>query len=177
MITEHLRDAQFTAAWFGLMTMVWFGWAQEAPPKSARVWLGLGSVLGVALAATFAVIVAFNWGSPSALEGRYAWFGVLTGIELLAAGGGCLVLARRGRHRWMAWWVGLVVALHFVPLGILLGDWSVSVLGGLMVGALVALLPRLRRGTATTSSTVGPVMGSSLLVYGLATAAVIGFSA
>lgn len=77
----------------------------------------------------------------------------------------------------MAWWVGLVVAAHFVPLGLLLSDWTVSVLGGLMVGVLVALLPRLRQGTATTSSTVGPVMGSSLLLYGLATAAVIGFTA
>lgn len=43
MPTDHLRDGLFELGWFGLMTFVWLGWAQEAPRRRARVWLGVGS--------------------------------------------------------------------------------------------------------------------------------------
>jgi len=172
MATDFLRDALFTAAWFGLMTGVWLGWAQESPPRRMRPWLVVGSVVGLVLAVGFGVAVGLNWSSPSALDGKYQWFGVLVGAEGLAAGLGCGLLAHRGQDRWMAWWVGLVVAVHFVPLAFLLSDPSIAVIGVLQVVALVALLPRLRRADNPTSATVGPVMGYSLLAYGLVTAAV-----
>jgi hypothetical protein len=175
MVTDFLRDALFTTAWFGLMTGVWLGWAQETPPRRLRPWLVAGSVVGLALAVGFAVAVALNWSSPSALEGRYQWFGVLVGTEGLAAGLGCGLLARRGRTRWMAWWVAIVVAVHFVPLAFLLSDPSIAVVGVLRAVVLFALLPHLRRTNSTTSATVGPVMGYSLLAYGLLTAAVVAF--
>lgn len=31
-----VRDSLYTIAWFGLMAMVWFGWAQEAPLARLR---------------------------------------------------------------------------------------------------------------------------------------------
>lgn len=167
MLTEFLRDTLFTAAWFGLMTMVWLGWAQEDPPRSWRPWLGAGSVLGILLTGGTGYLVVRNWGEPSALEGSYAWFGVLTGVELLAAGIGAVVLARRGQGRWMAWWVGLVVALHFVPLGWLLGDWSVAALGVLLSAGVVALVPAIRRSARPSSALVGPLLGGVLLAFGL----------
>jgi uncharacterized membrane protein len=170
MITDFLRDALFTTAWSGLMTGVWLGWAQEAPPRRLRPWLIAGSVVGLVLAVGFGVAVGLNWSSPSALEGRYQWFGMLVGAEGLAAGLGCGLLAQRGRQRWMAWWVGLVVAAHFVPLAFLLSDLSIAVVGVLQVVALLALLPSLRKADNPTSATVGPVMGFSLLTYGLVTA-------
>lgn len=176
MWTDYLRDALFTTAWFGLMTGVWLGWAQEAPPRRSRPWLVVGSVVGLALAVGFGIAVAVNWAAPSALEGKYQWFGVLVGVEGLAAGVGCGLLARRGRDRWMAWWVGLVVAAHFVPLAFLLSDLSIGVVGLLQVVALLALLPRLRRAHTPTSSTVGPVMGYSLLGYAVVTAGMVVFS-
>ncbi len=173
MLTDYLRDALFTTAWFGLMTGVWLGWAQEAPPRRLRPWLVVGSVVGLALAVGFGIAVGLNWASPSALDGKYQWFGILVGAEGLAAGLGCGLLARRGGERWMAWWVALVVAAHFVPLAFLLADLSIAVVGALQVAALVALLPRLRRSDTPTSATVGPVMGYSLLAYAVATAVVV----
>ncbi len=164
MDAEATRDALFTAGWFGLMTMVWLGWAQEDPPKAWRVWLGVGSVAGTLLAIGFGVAVASRWDSPSALEGRYGWFGALVAVEVVAAGLGCLMLARRGQNRWMAWWVAVVVAAHFLPLGWLLRSGLVAAVGVVQVAALLLLVPRLRAGTRPTSATVGPVMGGALLL-------------
>lgn len=163
MLTDFTRDALFTTGWFGLMAVVWFGWAQEDPPARWRARLGAGSVLGLLLAAGATVLVVQRWAHPSALEGRYPWFGVLAGTEVLVAGTGCWVLARRGASRWMAWWVALVVALHFVPLAFLLADPTLAVVGGALAVVLALLLPRLRRRPGPTSSVVGAVMGGSLL--------------
>ncbi|ACQ81825.1 conserved hypothetical protein [Beutenbergia cavernae DSM 12333] len=172
MLTEFTRDALFTAGWFGLMAMVWFGWAQEAPPRSWRVWLGAGSVVGTLLAVGCGVAVPMNWDSPSALEGRYAWFGVLVAVDVLAAGVGCWVLARRGAARWMAWWVALVVAVHFLPLAWLLEDAGMALVGAGLTVALLVLRPRLRDRPGPTSAVVGVTMGATLLAAGLVAAAV-----
>ncbi|MEU4833899.1 hypothetical protein [Streptosporangium sp. NPDC023615] len=164
MLTEFLRDQCFTTAWFGLMAFVWFGWAQEDPPRRWRIWLGAGSVLGVGLAVAFGVLTAANWDQPSALEGKYAWFGVLVVAEVIAAGAGCLVLARRGAPRWMAWWVAVVVAVHFLPLAWLLNDIGVAVVGVVQLVVLGSVVPHLR-GTHTPSSrSAGPIMGVTLLL-------------
>ena len=165
MITDFVRDHAFTIAWLGLMAFVWFGWGQEDPPPTWRWRLGLGSGVGVVLAGVFGSSVAAHWSDGSVLEGRYHWFGLLVAIEVLAAGLGCLVLARRRATRWMAWWVAMVVALHFVPLAVLLDDWSLAVLGSIQVLFLAVLVPRLRRATGVTSRLVGPVMGGTLLAF------------
>ncbi|WP_152365154.1 hypothetical protein [Microlunatus speluncae] len=167
MITEFARDGLFTAAWFGLMTVVWLGWAQEDPPRRWRLPLGIGSVLGMILAIGFGVLTALNWSAPTALAGRYQWFGVLVGAEVIAAGLGCLLLARRSAGRWMAWWVALIVALHFVPLGLLLSDPSIAVFGLIQAALVIIVGARLRGATDPTSRLVGPVMGATLLGYGL----------
>ncbi|MBB4907794.1 hypothetical protein [Actinophytocola algeriensis] len=164
MLTDFLRDHYFTTAWFGLMAFVWFGWSQEDPPKRWRPWLGAGSVLGLGFAAGFGVLTATNWDQPTALDGRYGWFGVLVAAEVAAAGVGCLVLARRGASRWMAWWVAVVVAAHFLPLALLLSDLGIAVAGVVQLAALGAVVPRLRTADTTTSRLVGPVMGVVLLV-------------
>ncbi len=37
MLAEFPANQAFTVAWFGLMTLVWSGWAQEDPPTKARL--------------------------------------------------------------------------------------------------------------------------------------------
>jgi hypothetical protein len=171
MLTEFVRDQCFTAAWFGLMAFVWFGWAQEDPPRSWRVWLGAGSVLGIGFAVTFGVLTAVNWDRPTALEGDYAWFGALVAAEVIAAGTGCLVLARRGAPRWMAWWVAVVVAVHFLPLALLLNDLGVAVVGVVQLIALGVVVSRLRDTDGPSSRLAGPIMGASLLTSAMISAA------
>lgn len=92
MATEFLRDTLFDTAWFGLMSVVWFGWAQERPPRGWPARLGVGSVLSLLLTFGFGILVALNWEAASAMSGREAWFGVLVGAEVVLAGVACLVL-------------------------------------------------------------------------------------
>ncbi len=173
MFSDFLRDEYFTTAWFGLMAFVWFGWSQEDPPARWRLWLGLGSGVGIALAVTFGVLTATHWSSPSALEGSYQWFGVLVGAEVVLAGAGCLVLHRRGAGRWMAWWVAVVVAAHFLPLALLLSDPGVAVVGVVQLIALGALVPRLRGASFSSSRLAGPTMGVTLLLSAALSATLI----
>lgn len=173
MLSEFVRDQTFTVAWFGLMAFVWLGWAQEDPLPSWRKWLGLGSVLGIALALGFGVLTARHWSDGTALTDRYHWFGVLVAVEVAAAGAGCAVLARRNAERWTAWWVALVVALHFLPLSALLEDPSIAVFGLLQCAALALLARSLRRSDVTTSRHAGPLMGTSLLAYAALSAALV----
>lgn len=165
MLSDFLRDQAFTIAWFGLMTVVWLGWAQESPDRVKSWVLGVGSGVGILFAAGFGVIVALNWRTGSALEGRYPLFGVLVALEVIIAGLGCWFLSSRSRTRWMAFWVALVVAAHFIPLAFFLRDASIGVWGGLQLVLLLLLLPQLRRTGAPTSREVGPVMGFTLLTY------------
>lgn len=171
MLTEFARDHAFTIAWFGIMSFVWFGWGQEDPPRSRRGWLGAGSAVGLIVAGIFGFAVFTRWSDRSALDGQYVWFGVVVGVEVLLAAVGCFVLARRGQGRWMAWWVAVVVALHFLPLAVFLRDPSLAGLGVVQAIGLAVLVGRLRRTQAPTSWPVGPWMGVTLLVFaGISTA-------
>lgn len=172
MLTDALRDHSFTIAWFGLMTFVWLGWSQEDPKPWMRPVLGIGSALGLALSIGFGIVTQRNWAAATALEGRYHLLGILVLVEVVAALVGVLVLARRKQGRWMAWWVALVVAVHFIPLGLLLADGTVIVLGALQTIALLAVIPLLRRAEHRTSRVVGPLMGFSLLAYAVVSAIV-----
>ncbi|ANS79478.1 hypothetical protein SGUI_2082 [Serinicoccus hydrothermalis] len=166
MLSEF-RDVIFTTAWFGLMTMVWCGWAQESPARGWRVPLIVGSVAGVLLAAGFGVWTGLSWGMPTALEGRYATFGVVVAAEVLAAGVGALVLVRRGQSRWIAWWVAMVVAVHFLSLSGIFGGWVLTALAIVQVVGLAALVAPLRRTEAPTSRWVGPLMGVTIFAAAL----------
>lgn len=170
MLTEFVRDHAFTISWFGLMTFVWFGWSQEDPPPRWRWVFGVGSLLGAAIAGVFVPAVVSGWEGPSALDGHYVAFGVIVLLEVVVAGLGSLLLWRRGKARWTAWWIGLVVALHFLPLAVLLGDWSLLVLSAAQTLGLILLVPRLQVTDGATSRLAGPLMGCTLLLFaGLST--------
>lgn len=165
VLTDFARDHAFTITWFGLMAFVWFGWGQEDPPARWRGWLGAGSLLGLVFAGSFGVSVARLWKDGTALDGAYWSFGVVVLLEVLAAGVGCLLLWKRRQARWMAWWVALIVALHLIPLAFYFDDWAHAVLGVIQAAGLLLLVPRFRRNSKPTSRLVGPLMGTSFLVF------------
>ncbi|MBE1515174.1 hypothetical protein [Nesterenkonia halotolerans] len=171
MLTEFVRDHAFTIAWFGLMAVAWFGWSQEDAPSHWRWKLGAGSVAGLALAGVFGYAMVTRWGQSSALEGRYEWFGLLVLVEVVAATIGSLYLQRSEKGRWAAWWVAMVVAAHFIPLAFLVADGSLIVLGVLQAGALLLLARPLKGKQWSTSRIVGPMMGLSMLLFAVVSAA------
>ncbi|QHC68175.1 hypothetical protein Q0F99_06895 [Rathayibacter oskolensis] len=171
MTTEYLRDGLFVTAWFGLMTCVWLGWAQEAPPRRAPALLGIGSAIGIVAAVGGGLLVWRAWDTPSALDGRYAWFGVLVAAEVALAGAACAILAARGLKRWFAAGVGAVVAAHFVPLGVMLQDPGLAVFGIVQLALVAAAVVVARRRGSTPSFVVGATMGASLLLAAVVSAA------
>lgn len=168
MLTDFARDHAFTIAWFGLMIIVWCGWGQEDPPPGWRGWLGLSSVIGGVVAGAFGYGVFLRWAEDSALDGQYVWFGVLTGAQAVLAGAGALYLWRRRRPRWISWWVALIVAAHFIPLALLLSDWSLVALGSVKAVGLVVLGRAAQRGSRPLSRSVCPYMGGTLTLFALA---------
>lgn len=170
MLSEFLRDHAFSIAWMGLMAMVWCGWGLEDPLPGWRWKLGLGCALGPILTAVFIFTVVQHWESSSSLDGREGLFGLLVAVEIVLALLGVLVLIRARRGRWIAWWVAIVVAAHFVPMAFLLEDLAYAVLGVFQIIVLMLLIPRLRDSEATTSRLVGPVMGSSIIGFVLVSA-------
>lgn len=153
------------------MAVAWFGWSQEDPLPRWRWWLVIGSLAGLVFAGIFGFSVASRWTDASALEGRYEWFGVLVLVEVIAATTGSLYLQRRGRRRWAAWWVALVVAVHFIPLAFLVADMSLIILGVVQGGMLVALVKPMRESRWSTSRVVGPMMGFTMLLFALISSA------
>lgn len=151
MFTEFVRDQAFAIAWLALMAAGWFGWTQEDPKPKLRGLLGAGSVLGFLISIAFGILVWRNWSTPTALEGNYSVFGLIVLVEAVVIGIGCILLARRGQTRWYGWWIGLCVALHFIPLAWLFGDWSYLGLAGVQVAGLLLMVPTLRRGEYATS--------------------------
>ncbi len=169
----HARDSMFTTAWFGLMSLVWFGWAQEAPPERLRTPLISGSVLGLAVTIGFGVITALHWSEPTALEGRYTWFGIIVGAEFALAGAGAAALATTGHERWVAWWVALVVAVHLLTLAWIFHGPSLVVLGCVQVAALAIVAVLIRGGSDPSSRWVGPLMGGTFVLFALVNGALV----
>jgi hypothetical protein len=172
MITEFVRDQAFAIGWLAVMAAGWFGWAQEDPRPNLRGVWGAGSTAALLLAIGFGILVWRNWSTPTALDGRYWVFGVLVVAEVVVIGTGCLLLARRGRARWFGWWIGLGVALHFVPLAWVFGDWSYVALAAVQVVGLAVLLPHLRRADYPTSRWACPWIAATFLVFTVASAIV-----
>ena len=172
MLTEFVRDQAFAVAWLAVMAAGWFGWSQEDPKPRLRGWLGAGSVVGILLSIAFGIMVWRNWSTPTALEGRYWTFGLIVLAEAVLIGAGCIVLARRGQKRWYGWWIGLCVALHFLPLAWVFEDWSYLGLTVVQVIGLALMVPALQRGTYATSRWACSWIALTFLLFALASAIV-----
>lgn len=167
MLTDFVRDHALTIAWFGLMAFVWFGIAQEDPFRGTRWILAVASGVGLVIAGGFVPVVVRTWGQGGAMDetANVALFSVVFWLEVLVCAAGAIVLWRRGAPRWIAWWIALIVAVHFIPLAVSLNDPSLAALGLIQVVGLVLLLPRLRASEVPTSRRAAPLMGITLLAF------------
>src|SRR5699024_9810029 len=143
------------------------------PPKRLRPLLGAGSIVGLGIAVWFGIHTATRWGEPSALDTNLTAYIVLVAAEVILCVAGAIALVLKGKGRWIAWWIGLVVAIHFIPLGFVLGDWASGILGAGLTTALLLVRPRLVRTDVVTSAVVGPIMGFSLLAFSITSALVV----
>jgi hypothetical protein len=164
---EHVRDAAVMAAVFGTGGFAWLGWAQEAPPRSWRPWLGVASIASLLVGVAGALLAVRVWGPESALTepGARRRFGIVAGVELVlcAVGGGLLAL--RGKARWTASWICFVVGLHFLPLAVVLEDGALHVLGAVLIAVAALGIVVARRTALHPSAVTGLGAGIALLLF------------
>lgn len=168
-----VRDLAVTAVVFGVAAFVWFGWGQGGPPERWRVWLGVGSGLGLLVALAGGFLAWQNWGPESVFAdaGTRRAFGIVCGVEFGLAGVGAAVLGVRKRPQWIAPWIAFVVGAHFVPLAGIFRDPGLVVLAVLVCAAAVAAV--VLRGRLTPSAVTGVGAGTALLAFGLRAALLV----
>jgi hypothetical protein len=157
-----------TAVIFGFFGFVWFGWAQEDPPRRWRLPLGAGSVLSVLTAAAggFLAWRAWNDGTVFNAETSPA-FGVIVGIEFGVAALGSALLIWRKRADLVAPWIAFVVGVHFFPLAPLLRYPVLTVVAALVCLWALAAVPLARRAQLHPSAVTGAGTGTLLLLAAL----------
>ncbi|HEX6684227.1 MAG TPA: hypothetical protein VF062_15595 [Candidatus Limnocylindrales bacterium] len=166
-MAQFVREAAMTGVIFGFFGMTWFGWAQEAPPKRARLALAAGSVASIALAIFAGVLSWRHWNDGSAINAETGpRFGVVVAIEILAAGVGAVVLSARRRPDLTAPWVAFVVGVHFIPLAVLLEYPLLYVAAALVALGAVASVPIAAWRKLTVSYVTGAMTGTALLICG-----------
>lgn len=164
------RDLLFVGALFGLAAFVWAGWAHERPPKGAgpRVVLVAIQVVGLALLGSALPPLVRNWGSPSALvpgTPAFVWYVVVAWIEVVAIVVLSIRFVRAKRAELIAAAAMIVVGVHFLPLGFVLGQPILFVAAALLtaIGAVSVLPPRR---LAAPSFWCGALGGPVLLALG-----------
>ncbi len=165
--TGFPNDYAMATAIFGVFGFSWFGWAQESPPPSWRLALGLAAALCLSLAGVGGYLAFTNWGAASALTatGAYQTFGLVVGIEVAAALLGAGVLRYWHQQAFTAPWVAFVVGLHMLPLASVFQDRALYGLGFLLMAAAVAPLVLAHKLRLSASTMTGVGAASALLAY------------
>ncbi|MFE9918609.1 hypothetical protein ACFYPG_25970 [Micromonospora sp. NPDC005553] len=165
MITELVRDAAATAFVFGFFASSWFGWAQEAPPRSWRPVLIAGSVLALLTATAGGLLAWRHWSDGTAFDDDTSrTFGIVVGIEFGVAAVGAGVLALLRRRELTAPWVALVVGLHLFPVAALMDYPLIHVVAALVTVVALAAVPMARARALAVSAVVGLGTGVVLVV-------------
>lgn len=146
MNLDYPRDLIMIGAIFGVAAFVWSGWAQERPPRTAwRVYLGVLSLAGVALATVSILVAISRWGENTAIDPREPAFAVyvaIAAIEFLAGAIIAVILVRRKRTELVAPAILALVGFHFFALAVVFAQPVLHLAGALlMIAALVALYP------------------------------------
>ncbi|GAA2384299.1 hypothetical protein Cme02nite_66480 [Catellatospora methionotrophica] len=167
---NHVRDAAMTALIFGFFASAWFGWAQEAPPVAWKKRLGIAGGVSIAVSLAGGILAWQHWSDGSALSepGAMRRYGIIVGIECVAAAAGALVLGLRGKRELIAPWICLVVGVHFIPLAGPLQSPILFPLAVAMTLVAAGATPLARKRDIPPSATTGVGAGVSLLTCAIA---------
>jgi len=165
---DYIRDYTMYTAIFGMFSFCWFGWAQERPRASWRLWIGLASGVALLVCLAGVYLSVRNWEAASALSESTAHqtYLITVYVEFLLAGIGAFFLIRRKRSDYVAPWIALVVGIHFIGLVGVFDDPALYVLAALMT-AVALLSVRIARRLDVASSAITGI-GSGTILFGFA---------
>ncbi len=137
MEIEYIRDFTMYMAIFGIMSFVWFGWAQEAPRKHWRAYIGIASAIALILGLAGVYLSISNWDAESALRNTDALttYIIVFWLEMIVAVIGVIVMFRMKKREYAAPWIALIVGVHFIFLQQVFNDTALYLLAALMVAA------------------------------------------
>lgn len=166
---EYIRDYTMAAAILGLFSFVWFGWAQERPRKSWRVYLGIGSTLGIIVSAAGIYLSITHWNGASILheQSNFTYYIIFVAIEFTVAAVISAVLLIKKHSDYVAPWIAFVVGVHFFPLSFVFDDFTYNILGGLITVVSLISLPLSKRLDVANSAVTGIGTGVSLFLFAL----------
>ena len=169
MESLFLRDYAMYAAIFGFFAMSWYGWAQENPPKSWKMWLILGSLIGLIVTIAGLIIAIQHWNDGSVLSapGAMQYYRIVVGVEFAIAGLGVGVLYWRKWQRYNPPWIVFVVGIHFIALATTFKDSWLYVLSALLVAIAIFSLWIGGKKTVAVSAICGILSGTVLLLFAL----------
>jgi hypothetical protein len=174
---EFARDATAAGAILAFFATAWYGWALEAPPRSWRFWIFTGLAASWVTVVVGVAVTWSNWNTGTVFDpttGRL--FGLAVGVEFALAGVGAWVLKRRDQADLIPPWIALVVGVHFIPIGYILGIPMLYLLAAVVSVLAVVSVVVARARSLPMSSVTGVMAGSCLLggaIMSLATGAVV----
>jgi hypothetical protein len=150
---EYVRDYVMYAAIFGVFGFIWFGWAQENPPKSWRVSIGIASGLSLLVGIIGIYFSIHNWYENTALtlDDAFSSYVTFVVIEFVLAAIGAFFLSRYKKQHIIAPWICFIVGVHFIWLKSVFQDPSLYALAILLIGvSLLSIFLSKRKGIANS---------------------------
>ncbi|THF76869.1 hypothetical protein [Cohnella fermenti] len=166
---DYVRDYAMYASVFGLFSMAWFGWAQENPRSSWRIYLGIGASLGLLVCLIGVYLSVTHWDGASALNDSDSFRAYLIAFyaEFAIGAIGSYFWIRRKRHDFVAPWIAFIVGIHFIALKDVFQDSGLYVLSGLLIAASLFSPFIARRMQVASSAITGIAAGSSLFLFAI----------
>lgn len=146
---EYVRDYCMYTTIFGFFSFVWFGWAQENPRSSWRIYLGIAAGVAFIMCLIGGYLSVTNWHSPSALSSTkvFRQYLIFFYTEFFVAGAGAFLLIKKKWSHFIAPWIAFIVGIHFLGLKHVFQDFSLYILAILLVAvSIIALFvsPKLK---------------------------------
>lgn len=166
---EYIRDYTMYAAIFGMFSVSWYGWAQERPRQSWRLWLGIASGVAMLVCTTGVYLSIRNWDAATALDETEAFrmYLITVYIEFILAGAGAYWFIRRKQKDFVAPWIAFVVGIHFIGLVGVFDDPALYVLALLLTVIALSSVAAARRLNVASSAITGIGSGTVLLGFAL----------
>lgn len=154
---------------FGIMSFVWFGWAQEAPRKSWRAYIGIASGIALLLGLAGVYLSVTNWNQASALRDNdsFTFYIIVFWLEIIIGAIGVIVLFGMKKREYAAPWIALIVGVHFIFLADIFKDGALYVLAVLMVAAALVSPWLARRLEVAYSAVTGISSGVLLFIFAM----------
>ncbi|MFD0677785.1 MULTISPECIES: hypothetical protein [unclassified Paenibacillus] len=162
---EYVRDYVMYAAIFGIFSFSWFGWAQENPRKSWRKYIGIASSAPLIVGLVGIYLSITHWHDRSALSdpGAFQNYLIFVIIEFLLAAIGAFILIKYKRNDYIAPWIAFIVGVHFFWLKSVFNDFSLYILGTLLVGVVVTSLVVSKKLNIANSAITG--IGAGIVLF------------